>query len=178
MIVAVLYILWSFSMVLLGWYGTWSAWNQLQLRLEEADENSTGFETPFAWTKAIQLHSLACMVGIITLIAGYAHGENIHEFLPFFNYYDDDEREEAINDSILNGAITRDAVGTAADADLLYHFTTSLLGWATISVSSWVAALVALILMPAIFEQDAIDCDFGNINGSNGINSNIYQDVG
>merc|ERR1712147_92777 len=39
MIVAVLYILWSFSMVLLGWYGTWSAWNQLQLRLEEADEN-------------------------------------------------------------------------------------------------------------------------------------------
>lgn len=77
-IVAGLFIGWSLIMTLLGWWNSSRIWNLLTLRLEEAAEDSTGYETPLNWTKAIQLHTLLALVGIITVMVGYTLGDAVH----------------------------------------------------------------------------------------------------
>lgn len=93
-------------------------------------ENHTGLETPLSWDKAIKSITLCLLIGIATLISGYALGETAEELISFFGEYDDDEKKEA--DDKHTGA--KYITGTAAQFDLIYHTVIALLGWVVFTV--------------------------------------------
>lgn len=91
LIVICLWMIWSLTTTILALVGASMLWNMLDLRLAEAEKDSTGLETPLDWDKAIKTLTLLFVVSCSTVISAYALGEVSNPVVSWYGEYDNDE---------------------------------------------------------------------------------------
>lgn len=130
-VVFFLYVFWSLLVTLFTFLGAGTVWDGLNARIAEVEANHTGLETPLQWSQAIKALTLCMLIGIATLISGYALGEVADHLIEFFASYDDKETNEADKKTDSSDEYPD---GTSAQNDLLYHLIIDIYGWLQLSV--------------------------------------------
>lgn len=153
--------LWAFVQPILATMLASEVWNQVEIRVAEAQLSSRGLETPVSWNIAIKTATLLLLVGSMTVVAGFSLGDIADEAITWVAKYEDDVNNEATNKE------TGDQIGEkgrSANEDITLHMVTSVFGmlvFGVISIGSFVFANQFLDVANAgeNFECDVTDVD-------------------
>jgi len=103
-------------------------------RVEEGAETVLHAETVLTYDKGMKHFFLSWLAGISAMITGVSLAEAAASLIAFFDEYDDDTNSEA---SEKGDSSNRDAAGTSAQYDILYHLLVVFYGYFVLSAISY-----------------------------------------